>query len=313
MVTGTDSTEINNLKLLLDKEFSIKDLGELQYFLGMEVTRTDKGINLCQRKYVLDLLQDTGFLGAKPYSTPMDPNVKLNEKCGTMMDDPFIYRRLIGRLIYLTNTRPDISYSVGHLSQFLSKPTDIHLQAALRVVKYLKNAPGKGLFFPSQTDTQVKGFSDSDWGTCLDTRRSITGFCFFIGKSLICWKSKRQHTVSRSSAEAEYRALALAGCEAQWLSYLLTDFQLNRIVPIMIYCDNQSALHLAANPVYHERTKHIDMDCHFIRERVVKGIIHLLPISTKQQVADCFTKPLHTTMFHSSISKLGMSNLHIPA
>ncbi|XP_019451903.1 PREDICTED: uncharacterized protein LOC109353978 [Lupinus angustifolius] len=135
----------------------------------------------------------------------MDPSIKLYSNCGDRLTNPAKYRRLVGRLIYLTHTRPDIAYSVGHLSQFLAAPPDMHYQAALRVVRYLKNELGKGLFFSSQNDTKVKGFSDSHWGSCIDTRRSVTGFCFFIGKSLVSWKRKTQKTMSRSSAKVEYR------------------------------------------------------------------------------------------------------------
>ncbi|XP_019425048.1 PREDICTED: uncharacterized protein LOC109333921 [Lupinus angustifolius] len=165
----------------------------------------------------------------------MDPTIKLHGNCGNQLSDPSKYRRLVGRLIYFTHTRPDIAYSLGHLSQFLANPTDIHYQVAIRIVQYLKNDPGRGLFFPSQNEAKIKGYSDSDWGSCIDTRRSISGFCFFIGRSLISWKSKRQKTVYRSLlVEAEYRALALAGCEARWLSFILPDLQVNNVTPIMI-------------------------------------------------------------------------------
>ncbi|XP_019414609.1 PREDICTED: uncharacterized protein LOC109326375 [Lupinus angustifolius] len=182
LVVGNSMKGINCLKSLLDKEFNIKDLGELRYFLGMEVARAAQGINICQRKYALNLIKDTIFLGAKPYSNPMDSNAKLYEKCGTVFKGPSKYSRIVGRLIHLTHTRPDIVYSVSHLSQFLANPTNLHYQVALRIVKYLKNEPGKGLFYPSQNNTKVKGFSDFDfdWGSDLDTRRSITGLCFSL-------------------------------------------------------------------------------------------------------------------------------------
>ncbi|MCH83453.1 retrovirus-related pol polyprotein from transposon TNT 1-94, partial [Trifolium medium] len=168
-------------------------------------------------EYTLDLLQDTGLLAAKPCPTPMQPQLQLHKSSGTPISDPTAYRRLIGRLLYLTHSRPEISYAVSKLSQFLDAPTDAHMLAGLHVLKFLKNHPGQGLFFSSSSPLTLKEYFDSDWGACPDTRRSTTGFCFFLRTSLISWKSKKQYIVSRSSSEAEYRALAQATCEGQWL------------------------------------------------------------------------------------------------
>ena len=214
VLTGSDLVEIQQLKHSLDAKFSIKDLGMLKYILGFEVARSNSGIALYQRKYCLDLLQDTGLLAAKPCSTPMDPTLKLHKSSSVPLSDPTVYRRLVGRLLYLTHTRLDICYVVGRLSQYLQSPTDIHMQAAQHTLKYLKGNAGKGLFFYSSSSTSLTGFSDSDWRACLDTRRSITSLCFFLGTSLISWKSKKQSIVPISSSEAEYRALAQASCEA---------------------------------------------------------------------------------------------------
>ncbi|KAK2437637.1 putative mitochondrial protein [Trifolium repens] len=188
---GTDINEINHLKALLDSKFSIKDLGSLKYFLGFEVARSKTGISLCQRKYTLDLLQDSGLLAAKPASTPMQPQLQLHQSSGTALNDSTPYRRLVGRLLYLTHSRPEISYAVSKLSQFLASPTDTHMLAALHVLKYLKNNPGQGLFFNASSPLSLQGYSDSDWGACPDTRRSTTGFCYFLGTSLISWKSMK--------------------------------------------------------------------------------------------------------------------------
>jgi hypothetical protein len=182
--------------------------------------------------------------------------------------------------------------------------------AGLHVLKYINNCPGQGLFFAADSSLSLKGFSDSDWGACPDTRRSTTGLCFFLGKSLISWKSKKQNVVSRSSSEAEYRALAQATCEAQWLKYLLQDFNISHPKPIVMYCDNKSALHIAANPVFHERTKHIELDCHVVRDKLQTGLIHLLPVSSKEQVADILTKSLHPGPFYTLQDKLGMIGIY---
>jgi hypothetical protein len=196
----------------------------------------------------------------------------------------------------------------------MSAPTENHHKAALRVLRYLKQAPGSGLLFPRNSDLQILGFSDADWGGCLDTRRSISGYCFFIGHSLISWKSKKQTTVSCSSAEAEYRALAAATRELQWISYLLRDLSQPCIRQAVLYCDSQSAMHIAANPVFHERTKHLDIDCHIVRLKIQEGLMRLLPVPSASQVADIFTKASHPRPFHALVVKLGLVDIfHPPA
>ncbi|KAL4292078.1 hypothetical protein GQ457_14G019000 [Hibiscus cannabinus] len=311
VIVSPNSTEISLIKQFLHDSFKIKDLGKLKFFLGFEVARSPKGINFCQRKYTLDLLKDSGFLESKPVSTPILPSHKLSRQKGVLLEDPTSYRKLIGKLIYLINTRPDIAFAVQYLSQFLSAPTDFHLTVVHRILMYLKGTPGQGLFFPADNQLKISAFSDSDWASRPDSRRSITGFCVFLGNSLISWKSKKQQTVSRSSTEAEYRALASVTCELQWLTYFLSDLHI--VLPsATLYCDNLSAIKIAENPVYHERTKHIEIDCHLVREKLQQRMFILLPVSSHNQLADCFTKALSATNFSVSISKLGLQNLYAP-
>jgi len=303
-------SEIQSVKTFLDKQFCIKDLGQLRFFLWLEIARSKYGILLNQRKYTLELLEDAGTLCSKPVATPLDPSTKLEATKGTTLTDASSYKRLIGRLLYLTNTRPDISYSVQHLSQFVSKPTVLHYQAAQRILKYLKSAPAKGLIFSASNELKLHGFADSDWACCRDTIRSVTGYCVFLGSSLISWKSKKQGTVSRSSIEAEYRALAHLTCELQWLNYLFHDLQVNFSKPASVSCDNWSTIYLAHNPTFHERSKHIKLDCHVVREKINSKLIHLLPVSSASQLADIITKPLHSTSFQSILSKLQLRDIH---
>ncbi|XP_019196059.1 PREDICTED: uncharacterized protein LOC109189892 [Ipomoea nil] len=193
------------------KETSVEDCG-----LGIEAFRTSSGINLYQRKYTLEILEENGFLDAKPAKTPCTPGSRLNNTEGTLLGNPEIFRRLVGKLLYLTNTRPDISYSVQQLSQFVDKPRDTHLATTHRILRYLKGSTGKGLFYASKSSLKLQGFSDSDWATCTETRKSITWYWIYLGESPISWKTKKQATVSRSSSEAEYRALASTICELQY-------------------------------------------------------------------------------------------------
>ncbi|XP_019057634.1 PREDICTED: uncharacterized protein LOC109116512 [Tarenaya hassleriana] len=313
LVTGNDVTLFSELKEVLQAEFQIKDLGEMKYFLGIEVARSQMGIQICQRKYTLEMLEEFGLLGCKPAASPMEAKLKLSQDAGELLADPTSYRKLIGKLIYLSVTRPDISFPVTKLSQYMAQPRDTHFQAALRVLKYLKNAPGQGLYYSSQNDLSLTAYSDADWGACPDSRKSVTGFCVFLGNSLVSWKSKKQSTVSRSSAESEYRALAQTTCELLWISSLLSDIQVPLLNPITLFCDSKSAIHIATNPVYHERTKHIEMDCHFVRDKVKSGFLQLSHVSSSEQIADLLTKPLYIDHFHRLLIKMGIRNLYSPS
>lgn len=312
IVSGPNATEIDSVKQLLKSAFKLKDLGKLKFFLGLEIAYSATGISLSQRAYALSLLHDTGFTDCRPASLPMDPNLKLSSDTGPELADSSQYRRLIGRLLYLTISRPDIAFTVNKLSQFLSKPTTTHLDALHHLLRYLKTTPGQGLFFSRAATPSLTAYTDADWGNCVDTRRSTTGFCIFFGSSLISWKSKKQATVSRSSAEAEYRALAAVSSELKWLQGLLRDFQ----VPCssaMVLCDSQSAIHIASNPTFHERTKHIDIDCHFVRELVQQGVLKLIHVRSKQQLADVLTKPLPLSLFQPLLCKMGLLNIYTPS
>ncbi|GKA19577.1 RNA-directed DNA polymerase [Tanacetum coccineum] len=241
LITSNSPSEIQHLKQALDTKFTIKDLGLAKYFLGIEICNTANGTHLNQRKYILDLLTDA--------------------------------RRLVGRLFYLTMIRPDISYDVQHLSQFVSSPKDVHLQAAIHLLKYLKGSVSKGLFYPIQPHLKVIGFSDADWASCLMTRKSLIGYCIFLSHSLVTWKTKKQATVSRSSTEAEYRRMATTTYELLWLSFLFKDLHIPVKLPIALFCDNKFAQQIAANPCFHDRTKHMAIDCHFTGEKVADGFL----------------------------------------
>lgn len=216
IITGDDEVEVKRLKENLSKEFEVKDLGQLMYFLGIEVARSQKGILLTQRKYALDLLNETSMLGCRPASYPIDPNHKLCAESGDPVNKDR-YQRLVGRLIYLCHTRPNISYAVSVVSRYMHDPRSGHLDAVYRILRYLKSSPGKGLMFKSFGHLNVEGSCDADWASCLDDRRSTSGYCVFVGGNLISWRSKKQSVVSRSTAEAEYRAMSLTVSEMLWV------------------------------------------------------------------------------------------------
>jgi hypothetical protein len=312
IIAGSDVEGISILKHFLHQRFHLKDLGQLKYFLGIEVSRSKHGIFLSQRKYILDILQDTGLSGARPASFPMEQDLKLNNENGDLLHNSASYQRLVGRLIYLTVTRPDIVYPVNILSQFMHEPRKPHMEAAMRLVHFLKGTPGQGILLPSINRLHLKAYCDSDWARCPMTRRSTTGYCVFLGVSPISWKSKKQKVVSRSSAEAEYRAMAAATYELQWLRYLLNDLHVEHATASTLYCDNKAAIHIAANPVFHERTKHIELDCHVVREKLQSGLIQTVFVPSKDQIADVFTKPLGRDQFLHFKDKLGIINIHAP-
>ena len=242
--------------------------------------RSSGGIILNQRKYILELIAEAGLTGAKPATTPMESNLRLtsvehDQENGynkdVVLHDITSYQRLVGKLLYATITRPDISYAVQTLSQFMQSPKKSHMEAATRVIRYLKGSVGQGIWLHSEPTNIITCWCDSDWAACPNTRRSITGYVIKFGESLVSWKSKKQQTVSRSSAEAEYRSMASAVSEITWLLGLFKELGMNVQLPVTIFSDSKSAIQLAANPVLHKRTKHIEIDCHFIRDKIKAG------------------------------------------
>jgi histone deacetylase 1/2 len=191
----------------------------------------------------------------------------------------------------LTLTRPDISFAVNKVCQFLSQPTEVHWEAVKRILRYVKGTLHTGLHIRKSPLHGVSIFTDADWAGCVDDRRSTSGFAVFVGPNLISWSSKKQPTVSRSSTEAEYKALANGTAEAMWISYLLKELGVIQQRAPILWCDNLGATYLTANPVFHARTKHIEIDFHFVRERVAEGALDVRFISTHDQLADVFTKP----------------------
>lgn len=304
LITGDDVEGILQLKGMLQSSFQMKDLGHASYFLGLEISRNDGGYFLCQRKYTKEILDMAHLTDTTTIDTPMEQNTHYSKTDGEPLSDPTLYRRLVGSLVYLTVTRPDIAHAVHILSQFVSDPRRLHLTAVYRLLRYLRSTATMGLHYSHDSPTILRAFSDADYGGCLDTRRSTTGYCVFLGNSLLSWKSKKQETVSKSSTEAEYRAMSTTCSEVVWLRRLLADFGIHSSSPTPMYCDNESAVKIATNPIFHERTKHIEIDCHFVREKFNDGLISLPHVASRDQLADFFTKSQTKKRHEFFISKL---------
>ena len=213
---------------------------------------------------------------------------------------------MVDRLLYLNFTRPNITYGVQQLSQFVGAPHKPHWEAALHLLRYLKSSTSQGLFYPNANSLQLEAYSNANWASCSDSRRSLIGYCIFLGSSLISWKTKKQNTISRSSAEAEYRSMAMTSCELQWCASLLTELDVPLHLPIPLWCDNQAALHITHNPIFHERTKHLEIDCHLVRKRFKSGLLFPQHISSSSQPVDIFTKSLLGPLFSRLLSKMGL-------
>ncbi|KAL0541009.1 hypothetical protein IC582_021036 [Cucumis melo] len=293
-------------------EFGIKDLGNLKYFLEMEVARSKEGIFVSQRKYTLDLLTETGMLGCRPADTPIEFNCKLGNSDDQVPVDKEQYQRLVGKLIYLSHTRPDISFAVSVVGQFMQAPYEKHMEAVNRILRYLKNTPGKGLMFKKTNRKTIEAYTDSDWAGSVIDRKSTSDYYTFVWGNLVTWRSKKQSVVARSTVEAEYRAMSMGICEEIWLQKVLSDLHQECKTPLKLFCDNKAAICIVNNPVQYDRTKHVEIGRHFIKERLDSGSICIPYIPSSQQIADVLTKGLLRLPFDLCVSKLRLIDIYVP-
>ncbi|TXG71321.1 hypothetical protein EZV62_006256 [Acer yangbiense] len=304
IVTG--SSPVHEFIQSLARRFSLKDLGPLSYFLGVEALTTSTGLFLSQRKYIRDLLHKTHMLDANVASTPLSVTDSLVLHDGSPLTDPTQYRQIVGSMQYLSLTRPDVSFAVNKLSQFMHCPTIKHWTAVKRVLRYLKGTISHGLLLHRKSPSLLHAFADADWAGNPDDRTSTTAYVVFIGANPISWSSKKQRTVARSSTEAEYRAIASTAAEVNWITNLLAELHVPLTAPPTIYCDNIGATYLSANPVFHSRMKHIAIDFHFVRDQVEKKRLRVTHVHTGDQLADSLTKSLPRKHFQTHRSKIGI-------
>lgn len=299
ILTGSSDFFLNSLINQMSSQFAMKDMGDLCYVLGIEAVFSSSRdiITLTQKKYTIDLLVKAKMIDCKPCFTPTSTDKRASIHDGDLLTNPLAFRSLVGGLQYLTLTRTDITFAVNYISQFMHSPTTVHMPLAKRVLRYLKGTLGSDTVIQSCDTSSITSFSDSDWAGYPDTRRSTSGYCVFLGTTLVSWSSKKQPTVSRSSAEAEYKALSVLAAEVVWLSSLLEELHITPTTPFVMHCDNLGAQFLASNPAFHARTKHIEVDYHFVRDLMDAGTVVVRFVPSSHQLDDLFTKGLAPTTF----------------
>ncbi|GJV44055.1 ribonuclease H-like domain-containing protein [Tanacetum coccineum] len=305
VLTASSEGLLQRIISSLHQEFAMIDLGPLNYFLGIYVTRDSSGLFLSQKKYVVEILEKAHMVNCNPSRTPVDTESTVGVD-GDPVSDPTLYRSLAGSLQYLTFTRPDLSYAVQQVCLHMHDPREPHLSALKRILRYVQGTFHYGLRLFSTSTTYFVAYSDAGWAGCPTTRRSTSGYCVFLRNNLLFRSSKRQPTLSRSHAEAEYRGVANVVAETCWLHNLLRELYTPLSSAALVYCDNVSAVYLSSNPIQHQRTKHIETDIHFVRDLVAVGQVRVLHVPSCYQYADIFTKRLPSTLFEEFRTSLSV-------
>ena len=305
---STNNSLCEDFSKSMQKEFEMSMMGELTYFLGLHIKQTKDGVFINQSKYAHELLKRFNMNSTASKNTPMSTTTVLDRDEDGKTVDTKLFRGMIGSLLYLTASRPDIMFSVCLCARYQSNPKESHLKAVKRIMRYLKGTVDFGLFYSKSSTFDLISYSDADFAGSKSDRKSTSGTCHMLGHSLVSWFSKKQNCVSLSTTEAEYIAASLACTQVIWMKQTLKDFGL-KFENTTILCDNTSAINLSKNPILHSRTKHIQIRHHFLREQVLNNIIKLEFIPTNKQLADIFTKPLKNEDFIRIRRELGICKL----
>ncbi|GKF30873.1 ribonuclease H-like domain-containing protein, partial [Tanacetum coccineum] len=289
----------------LNNEFDMTDLKALNYFLGISTDRTSISLFLSQKKYALQLLERAHMVNCNPSQTQVDTYSKLGLE-GVPVQDPTLYRSLAGGLQYRTFTRPDLSYAVHQICLYMHDPRELHFATLKRILRYVRGTVDFGLQLYVSTTTSLVGYTNADWAGCPSTCMPTSGYCVFLGDNLLSWAAKRQHTLSRSSVDAEYRGVANVVAETAWLRNLLRELHSPISTTTLVYCDNVSAIYMSANPIQNQRTKHIEIDIHLVCDMVTTGQVRVLHVPSHYKYANIFTKGLPSALFEDFRSILSI-------
>ncbi|KAI3503743.1 hypothetical protein L1887_32192 [Cichorium endivia] len=280
-------------------------MGKINFFLGLQIKQSKEGIFINQQKYTKSLLERFGMTNCSKEKVPLPAGTRLNPSLDKPKTDIHQYRSMIGSVLYLTASRPDIMFAVCNCARYQADPREPHLAAVKTIFRYLHGTTAYGLWYPANSGFYIQAYSDSDLGGCSIDRKSTSGGCQFLDGKLISWQSKKQTCVSISTAEAEYVAAATCTSQIIWIQSQLKDYAINmRKIPL--FCDSQSAIRICHNPVQHSKTKHIDLHYHFIKSHVEEGNIEVHFVHTTEQLADIFTKALNEEAFTRIVRGLGM-------
>ncbi|CAM8981883.1 unnamed protein product [Rhodiola kirilowii] len=280
-------------------------VGEMNYFLGLQVIQKEDGIFISQSKDAKTLLKKFDLEKASHKQTPAATHLKITKDDAGAKVDQTLYRSMIGGLLYLTASTPDISYAVGVYARYRADPKESHLLQVKRIIKYVCRTIEFGIWYTKDTNPHLVGFCDADWAGKAEDRKSTSGGCFFLGNNLVSWFSKKQNSISLSTAEAEYITAGSCYTQLLWMKQMLSEYGFEQ-KEMTLYYDNMSANSISKNPVQHSRTKHIDIRHHFIRELVEQKVVTLHHVTTDKQLADIFTNPLDAAQFETLRSSLGL-------
>jgi hypothetical protein len=309
--TGNDDELIDTFKRSMRERFAMTDLGKMKYFLGIEVSQTDQGIFIYQQKYASEILSRFGMEDCNGVCSPIVPGSKLVKDEKGRATDATLYKRMIGSLMYLLATRLDMTFSVCLAARYMERPTELHVAAVKRIMRYLKRTLSFGILYKYKTDEGLimQGWTDSDYAGDHDDRKSTSGYVFTLGSSAVCWSSKKQPIVTLSTTEAEFVSAASSACQCIWLRNVLNHLHLTQSDCTTINCDNSSSIKLSKNPILHGRCKHIDVRYHFLRDLSRDGVIELKFCKSQEQLADIMTKALKVDSFNKLREGLGMCDI----